>query len=146
IAVPLTGYLNRSGCYHGFDIVPDGIAWCRKQISPRFPHFHFQLADVHNPLYHPAGRCPAEEFSFPYDNGTFDVVLLASVFTHMRPAAVERYLAEVARVLKPAGRCLSTFFLLNPIAQELLAHGAGHLCFPHRADGARTRNAACPEE
>src|SRR5262249_40097600 len=65
MAAPLTGYLNCSGCYHGFDIVPEAIAWCRKQITPRFPNFHFQLADVYNPLYHPAGRCRAEDFSFP---------------------------------------------------------------------------------
>src|SRR5258707_11056648 len=35
MAVPLIGYLNGSGRYHGFDIVPDAIAWCRKQIAPR---------------------------------------------------------------------------------------------------------------
>src|ERR1041385_3349065 len=66
LAVPLTRYLSRSGRYCGFDIVPDGIAWCREQITPHFPHFEFLLADVRNPYYHPTGDTPAAEYAFPY--------------------------------------------------------------------------------
>ena len=42
MAVPLAGYLNRNGGYEGFDIVLDGIVWCKKKITTKFPNFHFQ--------------------------------------------------------------------------------------------------------
>ena len=32
----------------------------------------------------------------------------------MLPADIDQYLAEIARVLKRRGRCLITFFLINP--------------------------------
>jgi ubiquinone/menaquinone biosynthesis C-methylase UbiE len=38
---------------------------------------------------------------------------MKSLFTHIRPAEVENYLREMARVLKPGGRCLAAFFMLN---------------------------------
>jgi cyclopropane fatty-acyl-phospholipid synthase-like methyltransferase len=53
------------------------------------------------------------------------VILLKSVFTHLRPAEVENYLKEVARLLKADGRCLAPFFLLNQ-EQELLAAKASN--------------------
>src|SRR5262245_3915631 len=45
IAIPLTEYL-REGSYHGFDIVPQGIRWCQRRITPRFPNFEFTVVDV----------------------------------------------------------------------------------------------------
>ncbi len=47
-------------------------------------------------------------------------VLLTSVFTHMLPQDMDNYLSEVARVLKPDGRCLITYFLLNPESLALI--------------------------
>ena len=46
----------------------------------------------------------ASEYTFPYEDGEFDVVVLTSVFTHMLPDDVAHYLDEIARVLKPGGR------------------------------------------
>ncbi len=40
-------------------------------------------------------------------------MFLTSVFTHMLPPEVRHYLSEIHRVLRPQGRCLMTFFLLN---------------------------------
>lgn len=37
--------------------------------------------------------------------------MLGSVFTHMQHRDVVRYAKEVARVLKPGGRCMVTYFL-----------------------------------
>src|SRR4051812_47551207 len=56
MAIPLAGYLVPPGGYEGFDIVAEGIDWCRKNISARFPHFHFRSVDLFNRSYNPAGR------------------------------------------------------------------------------------------
>jgi SAM-dependent methyltransferase len=129
MARPLTGYLRPRGSYDGFDIVPRGIDWAQRTISARFPHFRFQLADVRNDIYNPDGLVPAAEYRFPYADETFDLVVLTSVFTHMRAAEVRHYLDEVARVLRPGGRCLITFFLLNDESRPALAAGASDFTF-----------------
>jgi SAM-dependent methyltransferase len=112
MAVPLTEYLSSKGEYQGFDIVKNGIEWCQKKISSRYPNFHFRQVDIRNDLYRSAGS-NAAGFRFPYDKEYFDFAFLTSVFTHMLPEEVENYLSEIFRVLKPGGRCLCTFFILE---------------------------------
>jgi SAM-dependent methyltransferase len=123
MAVALSGYLNDRGRYEGFDIVREGIEWCQRQITPRFPRFRFHHADLFNKGYNPGGRLPASAFRFPYEDASFDLVLLTSVFTHMLPPDVERYLSEIRRVLAPGGRCLITFFVLDDEARRSIASG-----------------------
>lgn len=113
MASPLTTYLKNGGTYQEFDIVKDGIDWCQANITSRFPNFRFQVADIHNDHYNPSGRYPAIEYKFPFPNNEFDFSFLTSVFTHMPTAEVEQYVHEIGRVLKPGGKCLSTFFLIN---------------------------------
>ena len=48
-----------SGTYEGFDIVPQFIRWCRREITSRHPNFGFQLADVQNRQYNRNGGRPA---------------------------------------------------------------------------------------
>lgn len=113
-ARPLTKFLSASaGSYDGFDIVLEAIDWCRTQYHTR-PHFRFQRADVYNKHYNPQGQFRAREYRFPYASGDFDMVVLASVFTHLLPDDMKNYLSEVARVMKPGGRCFASYFLLNP--------------------------------
>ena len=65
MAMPLKEYLSERGEYWGFDIVPIGIHWCQKRISPRFPQFHFELVDILNATYNPDGKQKAAEHEFP---------------------------------------------------------------------------------
>ncbi len=124
MAVALTRYLTPpQGRYEGFDIVRDGIAWCREEITPRFPNFHFQHADLYNKEYNPDGTLHASEYQFPYPDESFDFAFLTSVFTHMLPADVRQYLSEVRRVLRPGGRCLATFFVLDAEARARIQAG-----------------------
>lgn len=122
-AAPLTRYLTPAGRYEGFDVDPRSIAWCRKAITPRFPNFNFQVADVHNGQYNPAGTQPACEYTFPYEDGTFDAAVAVSLSTHLRPFEGERYLAEAARTLRPGGRLIATWYLLNDEAERALEEG-----------------------
>ena len=109
----LTDYLKHEGSYEGLDIVKTGVDWCTERITRKYPRFKFQLIDVCNRHYNPTGRYKASEYRFPFADESFDFVVLCSVFTHMLAEDVERYLCEVARVLKTGGRCLVSFFLLN---------------------------------
>ena len=114
MALPLTDFLSPEGEYWGFDPVAKGITWCDEHITSRFPNFHFSVADVWSKSYNRRGSVPAREFVFPYGDGLFDFAFAISVFTHMLPADVDNYLANLARVLKPGGTCFATYYLLNP--------------------------------
>src|SRR3984957_18383311 len=109
MALPLTGYLNREGRYAGFDVSRPAIAWGTEDISGSHPNFDFRVVDIQNGTYNPKGKYKASDFRFPYPDGSFDVVLLASIFTHMFEQDVEHYLHEIVRVLKAGGRSLITF-------------------------------------
>jgi len=121
------------------------VRWCQRRISSRFPNFHFQVADIYNPAYNPRGRYKAREYVFPYGDNAFDFVFATSVFTHMLPQDMERYLTEIVRVLKPGGRCLVTFFLLSPQSLELIAKKQSTLDFAYGLEGYRTISREVPE-
>lgn len=132
VAVPLTGYLGEGGGYEGFDVVPKGVHWCEENITPRYPNFRFQVADIYNKRYNPEGEHRAEEYVFPYEDASFDFVFLTSVFTHMMPKGVRNYFSEISRVLRPGGRSLITYFLLNEESRGLVEEGASDWDFRHK--------------
>ena len=146
MALPLTGYLNERGRYEGFDIFEDAISWCSENITTKFPHFKFQTAELRNAAYRTNTQQQASRFRFPYHAEEFDFVFLTSVFTHMLPADMEHYFEEIARVTKPGGRCLITFFLLNDESTILIDNLKGTYNFEHRCEGYRTINRERPEE
>ncbi len=127
MALPLTSFIGSEGSYEGFDAVAEAVRWCQKHITPKFSNFQFQTADVYNKQYNPKGRLQAESYRFPYADGTFDFVISTSVFTHLLPAILDRYVAEIARVLKPGGRCFGTFFLLNDEARRSISEGRSRM-------------------
>jgi cyclopropane fatty-acyl-phospholipid synthase-like methyltransferase len=44
-----------------------------------------------------------------------DLVFAASVFTHVLPANVAHYFREAARILRPDGRCIFSFFFVGSL-------------------------------
>jgi ubiquinone/menaquinone biosynthesis C-methylase UbiE len=129
MALHLENYLDKGGSYVGLDIHRRSINWCQKKIASRHRNFHFAHIDVRNLAYNPNGSQPAEAYRFPFDDHSFDLIVLKSVFTHMRPPEVSNYLSEVSRLLKNDGRCLATFFLLNDEQAALGSKGANELAF-----------------
>src|SRR5262249_8502481 len=111
----------------------------------RYPHFEFRHADVGNAAYNPGGRRRARTFVFPYADAAFDFVCVASVFTHMLPADVANYLREIRRVLRPGGRCLATFFVLNAEARARMTGPGSRYHFCHDAGGYHTTRRDHPE-
>lgn len=129
MALNLAEYLDTQGKYIGVDIHKGSIRWCQQKISRKHPNFTFAHIDVQNRVYNPNGKWPAEHYIFPFESKSFDIILLKSVFTHMRPDEVDNYLKEISRLLSDKGRCLATFFLLNQEQEELSKHGSSHLNF-----------------
>ena len=125
MALHLRTYLDEKGSYVGVDIHRPSIKWCQRNIARRHKNFQFEHIDVRNLAYNPNAAEHAEAYVFPFADRSFDLILLKSVFTHMRPPEVSNYISEVARLLKSDGRCLATFFLLN----DEQAKGTNDLAF-----------------
>lgn len=138
--LPLTSFLAPSGRYDGIEIVKSGVDWCRANITAKHANFQFQHIDVFSGHYNPGGRTQPVDFRFPFTDDNFDFVVLGSVFTHMLPGAVTHYLDEIARVLRPGGRSLITYFLLNDESSRLLDAERGAFRFRHRGDGYRAED------
>lgn len=144
IARSLTRYLTH-GSYDGIDIVRPSIEWCQEAYRAAHPTFHFHTSDVYNRLYNPEGKFQARDYQFPFDSESFDFVFLTSVFTHMLPAEMENYFAEVTRVLKKGATCFITFFLINDESLHLINQGVSTLSFQHQLDGCWTNDSELPE-
>jgi len=145
--VPLIGFLNPDGRYFGLDINRVGIEWCRRKITRQRPNFEFQHIDVRNHRYNPKGLVPDTDFRFPFEDESFDFVVMASLFTHMFPGGVRRYLQETARVLKrEGGRCLISYFLLNEKSEAGIASGRSTFRFPFRREDHAIEKEHRPED
>ena len=146
MAIPLTKYINGSGSYVGFDIVNSGIQWCCENISQKYPHFQFQLADIYNKFYNSNGIYISSEYKFPFPNEDFDFVFATSVFTHMLSSDVENYLSEISRVLRKNGTFLITSFIINSESLNLIDQNKSNLNFKFNIDcNSMTINKEIPE-
>lgn len=112
-AFPLRYILSTDGSYDGFEICHNKIEFLEKHFHKAYPNFHFIWSNIHNTYYNPQGQICAADYLFPYSNNSFDIVYAASVFTHMLPEAAANYFQQTARVLKPDGCCIFSFFLLD---------------------------------
>lgn len=135
-ARPLSGYLDARGSYEGLDIMRNAVDWCQAHYA-RFPNFRFQFADIYSSVYNPTSRVLDTEYRFPFRDGDFDLVFLASVFTHIMPDGAAHYISEISRVLKPNGRCVATFFLLDPETRKKAEAGETKIAFPYEVGTAR---------
>ena len=104
--------------YVGIDILPKAIGWCQENMSPVTNGlYEFVLLDVENSRYNPNGTVRGDQVTFDLDFQP-DVVVATSVFTHLYPTTVQRYLHEISRLLDTSGRVMATFFLINDSQQS----------------------------
>jgi len=115
MARPLIGFFE-TGRYCGFDIVKSGIEWCQTEYA-ELSSFKFLHADIYNERYNKYGTVAAKDFKFPFDDNSFDRIFLTSVFTHMYTQDVTNYLSEISRVLRPGGKILISWFLLDDVSR-----------------------------
>ncbi len=145
MAIPLTSFLSKKGSYEGFDIVREMVTWCQKNITPKFPKFRFKVADVFNSLYEKNGINKGEKFHFPFHDKEFDFIFLTSVFTHMLPDEMENYLAEISRTIRPGGKCLITYFILNESSLKCILDQKSTFQFKHQYQGCFIDQVDVPE-
>ena len=120
--------LPADGRYVGFDVHAASIRWCRRRWAAD-PRLSFEIAPIASP-YGAAfgGGAPVESYRFPVDDGTADLVLAKSVFTHLTPGDARHYLAETRRALRPGRPAVVTAFLYEagaPGVETLFPHAAG---------------------
>ena len=124
LARALAGHLSSEGRYEGFDAARAAIGWCRRNLETRLPNFRFAFIDVRSGHRNPKSSVPASAFRFPFDDHIFDLAIVSSVFTHMLPDEIERYVAEISRVLKARGACFMSMFLFDREAETAVAAGS----------------------
>jgi SAM-dependent methyltransferase len=122
VARSLTPILATDGQYRGFDVDPAAVAWCQRAYA-RFTNFSFAYAPLPYVNVKGAAQSRAEDFAFPYADETFDVAFSVSVYTHLARTAIDHYLAETARVLRPGGVCVNTFFVFDEFALAAMKEG-----------------------
>lgn len=98
--------LNPALTYVGIDLFLPGILWCRRAFAPLAERFRFEHFNGISEVYNPGGDIKASEYVFPLDDGSIDMTMCASLFTHLFEADARHYLSEIARVAKPGGRAI----------------------------------------
>ena len=122
----MCNFLDSDGSYEGLDIVPDAIAWCQQHVKSPRANVNFTLADVYNKEYNPKGGQSAADYRFPWNDDTFDIVVLISVFTHMLPVDLTNYVGEITRVLRKNGHLFATYYLITEESLQLMkSNGRG---------------------
>lgn len=103
----------KEGSYSAFEVHEKRIQFLKSSFGKRHNNFSFTYADLWHSYYNPLGKCKTADYVFPYDNCTFDIAFLNSIFTHFLPEEISHYLAEIRRILRPGGIVMSTYFIVN---------------------------------
>lgn len=97
------------GSYVGVDVFPEQIEFLRSSVSD--PRFSFHLLNSHNEMYNPQGEPLSAAMTIPEDEGSFDIICLFSVFTHLAPHDYVAMLEMLRKYVKPNGKLIFSLFL-----------------------------------
>ena len=126
------GVLDRVGdirAYRGVDVSGAAVAWCVRHLGAGHPSFQFTRLHVRNERYNPDGAEITGAFRLPFEDATFDVAYAYSVFSHMELGDIERYLAELKRVLRPGGCVFVTLFVADDVPDVSVNPASGALAW-----------------
>lgn len=128
LGIASEAFIADGGKYTGLDVMQADIQFCQQHYpSPAFEFIHF---NVHNSMYAPKQH--KELVPWPLDGQQFDVVTALSVWTHLNETDARFYLKEVKRVLKPKGKAIISFFVLDETYQASLTKRTEDLGRFHR--------------
>ena len=113
LAIASEPFLQTGGHYLGIDVRRSDIKFCKAHYPAE--QYSFQHLDVHNSAYAP--RQPENKARWDVADHSQDIVMALSVWTHFNEEDAIFYFHEIDRVLKPGGKAIVTFFLLDDAAQ-----------------------------
>lgn len=118
--------------YTGVDVHLPLIEYLRREVDD--PRFSFAHWDAANARYNPEGVRITPESSLPVE-GTFDVIWLFSVFTHLDPSDSSALLAILRRRVRPGGALFFSAFLddtIDTFEDRLPEYPLSHPCYSER--------------
>lgn len=113
---------HRPRRYMGIDVHWGLIDWCLQNLAPAMAGFEFRHHDVWSPGYG-AGNSPRLAEPFPVEDGAFTLFIANSVFTHIYKEQAEYYLFELARILRPDGVAMTSWFFFDNDSFPFLVGG-----------------------
>ena len=116
LAIAAEPFVQGKGKYVGMDATKKDIDFCRKHYPPS--SFEFIHLDVNNPAYAPEQK--KRNMTWPVKDNSFDLVTALSVWTHLNEEDAVFNFKEAERVLKPGGKAILTFFVLDEVYRETL--------------------------
>ena len=116
LAIAAEPFLHGGGKYTGLDVMTKDIEYCRNTYPK--DRYEFVHLDLKNPSYAP-GQAEAK-VDWPVESGQRDLVTALSVWTHLDEPDSRYYLKEVNRVLKPGGKAVISFFILDEHYEKAL--------------------------
>jgi SAM-dependent methyltransferase len=132
-ALLLADRIGEKGRYTGFDVDRESVHWCARELTPRWPTFHFFHLDVRSTVYNPEGALRGVDVRFPVEAESVDRAIAHSLFTHLLEEDALHYLGELRRALRPDGRALLTFFVATDAEMPASLEGpVAAFRFPHR--------------
>lgn len=109
LAIASEPFLGKGGKYTGIDVMKKDVEFCRGHYpASNFEFVHF---DVANAAYAPSQK--GAKAQWPVESEIFDLAMALSVWTHLNEEDALSYFKEISRVLKPNGKAIITFFLLD---------------------------------
>lgn len=97
-------FILDQGHYLGIDALKMNIHICRET----YPSEYFSFI-------HPDRRSSEGRLLWDVEDSSFDLITALSVWSHLDEESAIYYFKEVARLLKPKGKAIITFFLLDGI-------------------------------
>ena len=118
LAIAAEPFIQDGGRYTGIEISAQQVDYCRQHYPA--DRYEFKLLPAPNAAYVPGN--PERRRPWDVESGCADMVTALSVWTHFNEDDAIFYFKEVGRALKPGGRAVITFFLLDETYLETLPY------------------------
>jgi len=127
-ALSLIPEVQDEGMYYGLDMIPDLIDFCRHEITSCYKNFNFFAVKDNNPLYDNLVRDKLTHLFIDDNeldklNGTVDLVMAFSVFTHLQQREASAMLQTVYKRLAWGGTAVLSFFILDHFSRQAIRDG-----------------------
>jgi len=135
-------FVKDGGKFTGVDTDAKSIEACL-QTYGNLKNCQFYRTSDENPFYAQADRLQKRaDIDWPVGDGSQDLLIAMSVFTHFQEKDAVRYMDKVCRVLKPDGRAMISFLLVRDYRGPNEVYHFDHELTP----GWFTSTPECPEK